>query len=210
MPGGDIRGPAHAPCPFPPGRSLNWVDLAVLVVVAVSAAAAFMRGFVRESLGIFAWAGAAWFSYTFVHLARPLVRDLVGNEQMSEIIAYAVLFLVGLLVLSILTSIIAQVIHGLGLGALDRTLGIAFGLARGALLVIAAYIGAGWLSVPERWPQPVREARLLPFVAEGAMKLADQIPERFRPGVPVLPPMPAARSIDLLQAVPLGRQQPKP
>lgn len=169
-----------------------------------------MRGFVRESLGIFAWAGAAWFSYTFVHLARPLVRDLVGNEQMSEIIAYAVLFLLALLVLSILTSIIAQIIHGLGLGALDRTLGVAFGLARGALLVIAAYIGAGWLSVPERWPQPVREARLLPFVAEGATKLADQIPERFRPSVPVLPPMPAARSIDLLQAVPLGRQQPKP
>jgi membrane protein required for colicin V production len=189
---------------------LNWVDLAVLVVVAISAAAAFMRGFVRDSLGIVAWAGAAWFAYTFVDLARPLARDFVGNEQMAEVIAYAVLFLVGLLILSIMTSIIAQVIHGLGLGALDRTLGIAFGLARGALLVIAAYIGAGWLSIPERWPQPVREARLLPFVADGATKLAEHIPERFRPSVPVLPPLPAARSIDLLQAVPLGRQQPKP
>ncbi len=169
-----------------------------------------MRGFVREALGIVAWAGAAWISYSFVHLARPLVRDFVGNEQMAEVIAYAALFLVGLLLLSILTSIVAQVIHGLGLGALDRTLGIAFGLARGALLVIAAYIGAGWLSIPERWPQPVREARLLPFVAEGATRLAEQIPERFRPSVPPLPPLPAARSIDLLQAPPLGRQPPQP
>lgn len=196
--------------PLAPGRSLNWVDLAVLVVVAVSAAVAFMRGFVRESLGIVAWAGAAWFSYSFVHLARPLVRDMVGNDQMSEIIAYAVLFLVGLLVLTLVTSIIAQIIHSLGLGALDRTLGIAFGLARGAALLIAAYIGAGWVAVPERWPQPVREARLLPFVAEGATWIADRVPERFRPSVPVPPPLPATRSIDLLQAVPLGRQQPKP
>lgn len=189
---------------------MNWVDLAVLVVVAISAAVAFMRGFVRESLGIVAWAGAAWIAYHFVDFARPLVRDMVGNEQMAEIISYAALFLAGLLVLTVATSIIAQLIHNLGLGALDRTLGIAFGVARGALLVVAAYIGAGWLAVPERWPQPVREARLLPFVAEGATALAANVPERFRPAVPIPPPLPATRSIDLLQAVPLGRQQPKP
>ena len=111
---------------------------------------------------------------------------------------------------AIATSVIAQIFHSLGLGALDRTLGILFGLARGAALTIATYIGAGWITVPERWPPPVREARLLPFVAEGATRLADYIPERFRPSVPVPPPMPATRSLDLLQAVPLGRQPPKP
>lgn len=189
---------------------MNWVDLAVLVVVAISAAVAFMRGIVRESLGILAWAGAAWFSWTYVDFARQLVRDLVGNEQMAEIIAYAGVFLVALLVLSVATSIVAQVIHSLGLGAVDRTLGIVFGLARGALLVIAAYVAAGWLSVPDRWPQPVREARLLPFVAEAATRVAEKIPERFRPNLPLPPLLAPTRSIDLLQAPPLGRQPPKP
>jgi len=185
---------------------LTWVDLAVFVVVAISAAVAFMRGFVRESLGIVAWAGAAYFSYIAIDHIRLPVRDMVGNAQMGDIIGHAGLFLLGLLVLTVVTSIIAQMVHSLGLGALDRTLGIAFGVARGAALVVAAYIAAGWIVVPDRWPQPVREARLLPIVAEAATSLADSIPERFRPSVPLPPPMPPTRSLDLLQAVPLGRQ----
>lgn len=189
---------------------MNWVDLAVLVLVAISAALAFMRGFVRETLGIVAWAGAGYFSYIGIDYVRFAVRDMMGNPEMADIVSHAGLFLAGLLILSVATSVIAQIFHSLGLGALDRTLGILFGLARGAALTIAAYIGAGWIIVPERWPPPVREARLLPFVAEGATRLADHIPERFRPSVPIPPPMPATRSLDLLQAVPLGRQPPKP
>ena len=78
-------------------------------------------------------------------------------------------------------------------------------LLSGAALTIATYIGAGWITVPERWPPPVREARLLPFVAEGATRLADYIPERFRPSVPVPPPMPATRILTgITTTFPLG------
>jgi membrane protein required for colicin V production len=62
---------------------------------------------------------------------------------------------------------------------------------------------------PERWPDPVRQARMLPVVADAANWAAEQIPPRFRPSVPIAPVAPGATSLDLLQAVPLGRQ-PKP
>ncbi len=195
--------------PLDETESLNWVDLTILVLVGISAALAFMRGFVREVLGIAAWAGAAWISYSFVDLIRMPMRDLISDPNMAEIVAYAALFLAALLVLTILTGIVAQIFHSLGLGAVDRTLGIAFGIARGAALTVAAYIGAGWVMPPERWPDPVRQARLLPVVADAANWTAEQIPPRFRPSVPIAPATPGATSLDLLQAVPLGRQ-PKP
>ncbi len=168
---------------------------------------AFARGLVREALGIAAWGGAAYVSYIAIDLVRQPVRELVGNPEMGDIVGHSVLFLGTLLVFTVLTGIIAHGFRSLGLGAVDRTLGIAFGVARGAVLVMAAYIGAGWVLPPERWPEPVREARLLPFVAEGAGWLAGQVPERFRPSVPIPPPVPFTRSIDLLQAIPLGRPQ---
>jgi len=40
--------------------------------------------------------------------------------------------------------------------------------------------------------------------------VAGQVPERYRPSVPIPPPLPFTRSIDLLQAIPLGRDQPRP
>ena len=49
---------------------MNWVDLTVLVVVGISAALAFMRGFVREVLGIAAWAGAAYLAWMGIDLLR--------------------------------------------------------------------------------------------------------------------------------------------
>ena len=38
---------------------MNWLDLAVIGIVALSAIFAFARGFVREALSIVAWVGAA-------------------------------------------------------------------------------------------------------------------------------------------------------
>lgn len=189
---------------------MTWADLAVLVLVAISAGLSFMRGLVREALGLAAWAGAGYLSYIGIDHAIGPVREMVGNEQMALIIAHTALFLGALLVLTIGTSVVAQLFHSLGLGAVDRTLGILFGIARGALLVVAGYIAGGWLATPERWPDPVREARLLPVVADAASRLVEHIPERFRPSVPIPPPMAPTRAIDLLQAIPLGRQPPKP
>ena len=38
---------------------MTWVDLVVFAVLAISALLAFMRGLVREVLGLAAWVGAA-------------------------------------------------------------------------------------------------------------------------------------------------------
>lgn len=189
---------------------MNWVDLTVLVVVGISAALAFMRGFVREILGLAAWGGAAYIAYSFVDVVRFPVRDLVGDPNMGDIVAYAGLFLAALLVLTIVTGVVAHIFHSLGLGAVDRTLGIAFGVARGAALTVAAYVGAGFVIPADRWPEPVRHARLLPFVADAAAWTAERIPPGFRPNVPLPPLPPSTSSLDLLQALPLARQPPKP
>lgn len=189
-------------------ESVNWVDLALLCVVVISALLAFVRGFVREALGIAAWAGAAYASLHGIDLVRGPLSGMGGSPEMTEIIGHAAVFIVALVVLMIASGVIAQAFHSIGLGALDRSLGVVFGAARGAALLVAAYIGSGWVMVPERWPEPVRQARLLPIIAEAATWTAEQIPERYRPSVPIPPPVPFTRSLDLLQAVPLGRPVP--
>ena len=68
-----------------------------------------------------------------------------------------------------------------------------------------AQLAAGWQS---SFSHADGTARLI--VADAANWTAEQIPPSFRPSVPIAPPSPSTRAIDLLQAVPLGRQQPKP
>ncbi len=75
----------------------------------------------------------------------------------------AALYIAALILLSVVASIIGRLVRSAGLGGVDSTLGVVFGLLRGAALVVAAYIVVGW-AVPDvdHWPAPMREARLLP------------------------------------------------
>jgi membrane protein required for colicin V production len=109
-----------------------------------------------------------------------------GKADWSAPLAYAAVFVGALILLSVVASMIGGVVRGSMLGGIDRTLGVVFGLVRGAALVVVAYIAAGF--VVTHWPEPVLQARARPFVAEGAAWLVAQIPPQYRPTLPNLPP----------------------
>lgn len=184
---------------------MNWVDLVVVAVVAISALLAFIRGFVREVLGIAAWVGAAFFAANTVDLVRPRFEGWLGGPQFGDPAAWAAMFLISLVFLSIVTGMIGNLVQSAGLGGIDRTVGVAYGLLRGAALLVAAYLIAGFFIAPERWPEPVRQARLLPYVYQGAEFVAGLIPAQYRPKVPAPPAPNLPTASDLLQSTPQGR-----
>ncbi len=189
---------------------MNWVDFAVLAVVAVSALLAFLRGLVREVAGVGAWVGAALIAIWGGPFLMPRMRVWTANATFSDPLAYAAVFLVALILLSIVAAQLGALVRGSVLGSLDRTAGVAFGIARGFLLVIVAYIGAGLLVVPGRWPDPVLQARLLPFVYEGAVWVAAQIPPAYRPSVPPPPEAAHTNPAAFLQLPAKGRATSRP
>jgi membrane protein required for colicin V production len=138
-------------------------------------------------LGIGAWAGAlvaAFYEYSTKNLL-PYVSPYVETPWLAEALSAGAVFLVVLILLMVIVAWISNQVQGSVLGGLDRTLGILFGLARGAFLILLAYIVAGvFLPMTERWPEPVRQSRALPVVAEGAAWLVEQIPAEFRPKLP--------------------------
>jgi len=185
---------------------MNFVDLAILGIVAVSAVLGLSRGLVREVLGIAAWALAGFGAWRLGPYGFSLTHSVISNDDLAEIVAYAVCFLILLIVFSLLSNLLGRLVQVSVLGGLDRTLGVLFGLARGSALVIVAYILAG-LAQPDSaaWPQPVQQARTLPWVYDGASWIAEKLPERYRPRVQPPPQGRAATSQDLLHATPEGR-----
>jgi membrane protein required for colicin V production len=167
---------------------MTWVDGVVLAVIALSALVAFSRGLVREVLGIGAWAGAVVFALYLLPATRPLAARYIQPEWLAEVVAIGVTFMVALLVLKLLIGWFAGLVRASMLGGLDRALGTVFGLARGAFVVVLAYV-VGGLVLPdvERWPEPVRDARSLPLVAEAAALLVAQLPPEYRPKLPQAP-----------------------
>jgi membrane protein required for colicin V production len=189
---------------------LNWVDTLVLLIVAISALIAFARGFMAEVLGIAAWVGAFFIANAVAPELRPMMREWLGGPDLADPAAYAAVFLVGLVLLSIITGMIGSAVRNSMLGGVDRTLGLVFGLARGLLILAAAYVGTGLVVPTERWPDAVAEARTIPYVYRMAMELAELLPPDYRPHVPTPPQGRDTTAADLMQPTPQGRATARP
>ena len=172
-------------------------DLIVIAVVLVSGIFAFVRGLVHELLALGAWIGAGIATYYGIDRVIPLARSLTDVQPLADVGAGAALFLAVLIVLSILTRILVKQIRKSSLGALDRSLGLLFGLARGALIVAIAWLTTAWAYQDEPLPDWIAEARTLPLAQVAARTLYDALPDGLRPEElpPALQSAPAVKDV---------------
>jgi membrane protein required for colicin V production len=184
---------------------MNTVDLLVLAIVGISALLGLSRGLVRELLGLGSWLTAGYAAYRLGPSVMPMTRQAIGNPDIADPAAYAITFVVILILLSLLANLVGRLVQLSALGGLDRTLGLVFGILRGALVLIAAYIPIALMLPPEKWPPAVLQARSLPWIYAGAVWVADKLPPDYRPRVAPPPDGKPTIAADLLHATPEGR-----
>ena len=185
---------------------MTWVDLVVFGFLLLSGLLAFGRGLVREVLGIGAWAGSVALAFFGLPTMRGVVRTWFSTPEWIDPVSFIVVFLVALIVLVLIAKAIGGFVRGSVLGGVDRTLGLIFGLARGAAVIVVAYIVGQMIFPIDRWPDAVLNARTLTPTYEAAEWVRDQLPDPYRPHK--LDPPPAGRDATaeaLLRASPQGR-----
>jgi len=123
------------------------IDGVVAAVIILSAILAYARGFVRESLAILGWIGAAVLAFLFAATARPMIAQIPVLDQflgesceLATIAAFAAVFALALVLFSIITPLFSSVVQRSALGGVDQVMGFLFGVARGILLVAIAFI----------------------------------------------------------------------
>ena len=183
---------------------MNLVDLLVLAIVGISALLGLSRGLVRELLGLGSWVLAGYGAFRFGPAAMPMLRQAIGNPDIADPAAYAIVFVLLLIVLSLLANLAGRAVEMSMLGGLDRSLGLVFGVLRGVIVLILAYIPLATIFPPERWPPQLQQARTVPWIQRGAAWTAAQFPG-IKMNVPVLPDDKPTTSADLLHATPEGR-----
>ncbi len=155
------------------------LDIALIAVVVLSGLLALLRGFVHEVLSFGAWIGAALVALYAFPYVQPHARELISVQVIADVGSGVVVFLIALVIFSLIAKALSAGVHKSGLSALDRTLGLVFGLLRGAVLVSLAWLIFTWLVPENQHPTWVREARALPLVKQGAQILRDLVPESF-------------------------------
>jgi membrane protein required for colicin V production len=181
------------------------VDLVILGVMFLSGLVGFVRGLVREVLSIAAWLGAAVVAVTFLPTVKPYVSNWVPSPEWVDPAGYILLFVVSLIVFSLIAKVIGGAVRSSAVGGVDRSLGLVFGVARGLVLAIAAYIIAGMAVPVDHWPEQVLESRALPYIYAGATWVVRLIPPEYQPPIYAPPPSRQTALEGILNASPTGR-----
>jgi membrane protein required for colicin V production len=159
---------------------ITLLDIVLLAVMLISGLLAMVRGFMREILSIAAWILAAVATLYFYSRLLPVAKQYVNNDIVAGVAVVAGVFLGTLLLVTIITVRISDMILDSRVGALDRTLGFLFGLARGLIIVVVAFLFFTWL-VPDRsqpdWIKTAKSRVVLQGTGEWLMSILPDDPE---------------------------------
>jgi len=143
------------------------IDIGCVVVVFVSLLIGYFRGFIRSLLAVLSWVVAAWGTWRYSELLLPYLSDFNLDPALQVIAANIALFFTLLAVTAVLSAVIARMIVIQTMVGGGRTLGAAFGVARGGVIVLALAIVSSFAFVSDApwWQDSLALSLLEPYVA---------------------------------------------
>src|SRR5207302_3031537 len=104
-------------------------------------------------------------------------KQYFNNDTIAMIAVVAGVFLGTLIVATVITARVSDMVLDSRIGALDRTLGFLFGLGRGLLIVVVAFLFFAWLVPDKQQPDWVRTAKSLSVLQSTGNWLMSMLPD---------------------------------
>ncbi len=175
---------------------MQWhtADWIILGVFALSMAFGFYRGFVREAFALAGWVAAYVVARVFHAPLELQLADTIATPSLRLVVAWGGLFVTTLLLAALAGYMVLSLVEKAGLRLVDRFLGAGFGMARAAILVLAALVLMAPFAGRDPWwseavlPQQFMRYELLGReLKESVVKAARDAGSKFTPAEPVQP-----------------------
>lgn len=157
-------------------------DCVVLAVIALSALLGLWRGMVSEVLALLAWLAAFFAARAWGTAAAETLSAWLRDPTLRQLLGFVAVFVATLLLFAVVRFVLSRLLRAVGLGLVDRFLGMLFGLLRGLLIVLAGVMLAGMTELPRQtwWHEAILAAPLETAVLAGKPWLPPQVAQRIR------------------------------
>ncbi len=156
---------------------MSATDWILISVLAVSLVVGAWRGLVYEVLSLLGWVAAFYAAQWLAPLVAGMLPIQSASAALRHAAAFVLVFIVALFTCGLITFLIKKILHSIGLSPVDRTLGAAFGVLRGLILLLAATVVINMTALKRSdWWLESKGAPALTAILKG---LKPALPERF-------------------------------
>jgi len=158
---------------------LTGADVLIILVLLGSTLVGLLRGFVREAVSLVFWIVAIWAAWKFGPLVEPHLGGLLADPKVAPWVGRLVVLVLVVLAGWVVGMLLSYFTRSLGLGIMDRGLGLLFGVARGVVLVGLMMIGGELLHLnQEGW---WHRSKLVPYGETAGDWLRAMVGEKGEP-----------------------------
>lgn len=156
---------------------MNNLDIFILIIVLISGLIALNRGLIKEVLSIIGWMLSVVAIVTLLPIVQPLVQNFAQGDTFSLVVSAILILIVFFIIWIIITSQIIDKIRSSKLSAVDRILGLFFGIVRAWILIILFNILVGWVMTPDEQPQVMKESKYFQMAGDFAEPVEKLLPK---------------------------------
>ncbi len=158
---------------------MTGADVFIVLVLLGSTVIGALRGFIREATSLAFWVLAIWAAWQFGPMVEPHLGGVLANPSVAPWIGRLVVLVAVLFIGWVAGVLLAYFTRSMGLGPLDRIVGVLFGVIRGALLVGLLTIGGELLKLNhEQW---WNRSKLVPYGEAVGDSLRAMVGEKGEP-----------------------------
>ena len=115
---------------------MNYLDIIIGIILIIFALGGLKNGIIREAFSLAAFIGGIYGAIKLSDMVGQWLGKLINvNEDLMSVISFIVVFIALALIINWLGNVIAGIIESVSLGFIDKLGGVAFGIAKGFLLV---------------------------------------------------------------------------
>ena len=157
-------------------NNISAFDLIVFLIIVYSMAQCAAKGFMMSLLSFSKWLLALIVTIILVPKLNPWIQDYIESKFVTDIGLGVFIYIVSLFVIINIGKAISKAVTYTGLGSVDKSFGLVFGIFKGYVICVCIFSLFNWFYPHTNWPIETDDTYSFQIIYKGSKFLVDEFP----------------------------------
>ena len=157
-------------------NNISAFDLIVFLITVYSMAQSAAKGFMMSLLSFSKWLLALIITIILVPKFNPFVQNYIDSKFVTDIGLGIFIYIISLFIIINIGKAISSAVTYSGLGAVDKSFGLVFGIFKGYVICVCIFSLLNWFYPHKNWPLKTEDAYSFNIIYKGSKFLVEEFP----------------------------------